>query len=290
VLAWLLAPIAEGVAQSPFASEVVSYTAGEGVPIGFDSPASALGEPTRMSGGIIFPTIAVTPFQPAYMSTELVSIGFGGELIISFDHAVEDDPLNPFGIDLLIFGNAFCTDAAFPAGVSAGLFGEGGTIEVSVDGISWSLIEGISADGPFPTIGWLDAGPYDEFPGNTPATFTRPVNPLLDLTGLSYNNLLAAYDGAGGGAGIDLASVGLAAIRYVRVSNLSATSTPEIDAFADVAPEGTPYDISGDGLVNGVDLGLLLAAWAGDDPEADLNNDGIVDGADIGLLLVGWTL
>jgi hypothetical protein len=41
--------------------------------------------------------------------------------------------------------------------------------------------------------------------------------------------------------------------------------------------------------VNGADLGLLLAAWAGNDCAIDLNGDGAIDGADLGLLLAAWT-
>lgn len=45
-------------------------------------------------------------------------------------------------------------------------------------------------------------------------------------------------------------------------------------------------DLSQDGLVNGADLGILLAAWG--TPGADLNGDGTTDGADLGLLLSAW--
>ncbi|MFO0962219.1 MAG: FG-GAP-like repeat-containing protein [Phycisphaerales bacterium] len=48
-------------------------------------------------------------------------------------------------------------------------------------------------------------------------------------------------------------------------------------------------DINGDGIVNGVDLGLLLGAWGSNDVGADLTHDGVVNGADIGVLLGGWT-
>ncbi len=46
-------------------------------------------------------------------------------------------------------------------------------------------------------------------------------------------------------------------------------------------------DLDGDGVVNGADLGLLLAAWGS--PGADLDGDGTTDGADLGLLLSNWT-
>ena len=51
-----------------------------------------------------------------------------------------------------------------------------------------------------------------------------------------------------------------------------------------------PGDLNGDGLVNGIDLLILLNAWetAGLGGE-DINGDGIVDGADLLILLNNWT-
>ena len=49
-----------------------------------------------------------------------------------------------------------------------------------------------------------------------------------------------------------------------------------------------PADLNGDGLVNGADLGIMLAAWGTADEVADLNGSGSVDGADLGLLLAAW--
>ena len=49
-------------------------------------------------------------------------------------------------------------------------------------------------------------------------------------------------------------------------------------------------DLSGDGAVNGGDLGLLLNAWGGTLPTGvgDVNHDGIVDGVDLAELLGNW--
>jgi formylglycine-generating enzyme required for sulfatase activity len=50
-------------------------------------------------------------------------------------------------------------------------------------------------------------------------------------------------------------------------------------------------DIDGGGLVNSVDLAILLLAWGTPGQgqyDADLNNDGIVEGSDLGMLLVSW--
>jgi predicted outer membrane repeat protein len=54
-------------------------------------------------------------------------------------------------------------------------------------------------------------------------------------------------------------------------------------------PEPVFADLNGDGVVDGADLGLLLASFDTNDPVADLNTDCTVDGADLGLLLSGWT-
>ena len=72
-------------------------------------------------------------------------------------------------------------------------------------------------------------------------------------------------------------SVVEAGIDEVRVLAVSCT-----DAFC-------PADFNQDGVVNGVDLGLLLADW-GTNPgsPADLDGNGEVGGSDIGLLLASW--
>jgi hypothetical protein len=48
-------------------------------------------------------------------------------------------------------------------------------------------------------------------------------------------------------------------------------------------------DLNGDGIVNGLDLGLMLSAWGASGGPADLNNDGIVNGLDLGILLSNWS-
>ena len=45
-------------------------------------------------------------------------------------------------------------------------------------------------------------------------------------------------------------------------------------------------DLNGDGMVDGGDIGLMVAAW--DTDAYDLNGDGTTDGGDLGLLLLDW--
>ncbi len=274
--------------ESPFAVEVIDFQPGVGGVPGYDQPEAGLGEPSRTTGWDWAPE-TVTPFQPAWLPSQVVSLGIGGSLILAFDHDVLDDPRNPFGIDLLIFGNAFCTDPSYPAGVCGTIVDEGGRIDVSPDGRTWLTIPDVAADAAFPTMGFVDSGPYDTIPGIVPTDFTRPVDPAHGgvLSGLGQAAILDVYDGSGGGVGIDLASVGLSAIRYVRIVNDTSGTTPEIDAIADVAPAGLLGDLDGDGTIGGSDLGLLLVAWGGSGA-ADLDGDGVVGGGDLGLLLAGF--
>ena len=51
---------------------------------------------------------------------------------------------------------------------------------------------------------------------------------------------------------------------------------------------GCRFDFDGDGIVDGADLGLLLAAWGTSECPFDADDDGTVDGADLGLLLAEW--
>ncbi len=67
------------------------------------------------------------------------------------------------------------------------------------------------------------------------------------------------------------------------------SSKPVYVYFNDSAALTPTADLNHDGVVDGSDLGLLLAVWGSDDSAADLNGDGIVDGADLGLLLAAWT-
>ncbi len=284
------AAIAGGVAvaESPYAIEVVHFDPGRGGVPGYDQPTAALGEPSRTTGWSWAPE-TVTPFQPAWLPTQIVSLGAAGSITLAFDHDVLDDPGNPYGIDLIVFGNAFCTDPSHPVGVCGAFLAEGGRIDVSLDGVAWITIPGLEADAAYPTMGYADSGPYDTTPGLEPTDFTRPVDPSIgsSLAGMSHVDIVTAYDGSGGGAGIDLAIVGLSAIRFVRIVNDAGITSPEIDAVADVASAGPRGDHDGDGTVGGSDLGLLLAGWGGTGP-ADLDGDGTVGGSDLGLLLAAF--
>ena len=275
------------------ASAVVSYDAGIGAGASYRTPAVALGEPTRFTGAGVEPG-AVTPFRPPFLPTEVVSVGRGGHLVLAFDEPILDDPRNPHGIDLIVYGNAFCSDLAYPGGVAGWTYSEGGTIELSADGVSWSAVPGAEADGGLPTLAWIDAGPYATSPGTEPTAFDVPADPSVtpeSLLGLGWAEIVTAYAGAAGGTRIDLAAAGLAAARFVRVSVAAdAAWIPEIDAVVAVRPAPPSADLDADGGVDGADLGILLGDWgACAGCASDLNGDGAVTGSDLGILLGEWS-
>jgi hypothetical protein len=49
-------------------------------------------------------------------------------------------------------------------------------------------------------------------------------------------------------------------------------------------------DITGDGAVNGADLGIVLSSWGIADSlgTGDVSRDGVVDGEDLALVLSNW--
>jgi hypothetical protein len=255
-LAPLLVFVAPALADD-FASQLISYTPGTNPVPGFTTPAAALGEPTRFTGVGVFPG-AVTPFNPPWMISEIVSLGTGGSLVVRFDQPITNNPAHPYGQDLLIFGNAGYVDLNFPQGQTSGaLFSAGrGRVEVSADGLDWRLLPGAEADAAFPTLGYADlTDPYATDPGAALSDFTRPVDPGFNPAGLSFPQLAAAYAGSGGGTGIDIAASGLASISFIRITNLSLTDTVEIDALSRVAPIPAPATV----LLAFVGAGAILS-------------------------------
>jgi hypothetical protein len=282
------------VADTPrCATTVVRYTAGSGAGGSYRNPASALGPPTRFTGVGIEPG-AVTPFRPAFMPTEIVSIGRGGELVLAFDEPITDDASHPFGVDLIVYGNSFCGDIAYPGGIAGWVFTEGGSIDLSIDGTTWFTVPNAIADGGLPTLGWTDVGPYSTAPGAQPTDPALPIDPQVNadsVAGLSWQELLAVYGNSAGGTRIDLADAGIASARFIRIRVAAdAASVPEVDAVVAVQAARMLGDMNHDQRVNGEDLGMLLGAWGPcADCPADFNRDGHVGGSDLGDLLGNWS-
>lgn len=191
----------------------------------------------------------VLVFQPA---VAVVSIGHGGRLSLLMGRPVlnEDDPVHPFGVDLIVYGNAFFTIRSgtytFYSSPWTLMHNEPAEIWVSADTTVWFRATGVLADDLLPTQS-LDIN-------GAPSDYLRPVPPPLYTNNWfdgtwSYTNTVLAYEGAGGGAGVDLSRLETAegaptslayciAVRFVDVSGVGRSA--EIDAVASVADVPEP--------------------------------------------------
>lgn len=86
------------VSASDFATAVINFTPAPGQFINdpnFSDPSRAIGPP---AGGGLF----------GADNSKLVSLGgFGGSITLAFSAPVTDDPLNPWGLDAIVYSNAF---------------------------------------------------------------------------------------------------------------------------------------------------------------------------------------
>lgn len=239
--------------HAQFADSVVSYTAGSGAT--YTDPNSALGEPSRVTPGMFGGP--VDPFNPPYLSSQLVSAGAGGSLTVQFNSPILNSPGHVFGLDFIIFGNSgfIITNGDFSGGgiTDGSLFGNnpGATrVSVSADNVTYYTLNPSLApvvDGFFPTDGNGD--------------FSLPVNPALNsgsFAGKDMTGIRSLYAGSGGGTGFDISwaedgggqSVFLPGISFVRVDVLSGKS--EIGGFS-VVPEPSTWVLAliGAGLLFG---------------------------------------
>ena len=181
------------LAVAQFATSIVGYDHGTGFAANFTNANAALGAPAAGP--------SITPYAPPFSTTQIVSIGTGGSLTLQFSTPILNDPANPFGLDLLIFGNSFFV-ATNGTGVTARTSGAIFTssvstrVEVSGDGLSWYTLDPALA----PTVGTF-------FPTDGIGNPQLPVNPALsnsDFAGLNVAGIRSLYAGSAGGAGYDL--------------------------------------------------------------------------------------
>ena len=252
----LLLVVAFGAAQANlssaqsdiFADRVTSYEPGIGFAVegssglGYTNANSALGAPSVETPGEFGGP--VTPFAPPYLREQLLSIGADGHLILEFDPPIFNHPANPFGMDLILYGNAgfIITNGNYSGGgiTDGSLFGQAADgvsrLSVSADGATWHLLDETLApvaDGLFPSDG--------------KGRFGAPINPLLrpaDFADADLSQIRRLYQNSAGGTGYDLdwardadgRPVSLPWARFIRIDVLR--DKVEIDAAASVLPAG----------------------------------------------------
>ncbi len=164
-----------------FATEVVDFTAGDGAGFGYDEfPGIVLGEPV--------PT-------PAGGSTDVLSLGLGGSITLTFGAPVVDGP----GPDLVVFENPF------PGWIEPGI------VEVSADGEVWHAFP-CAAEAPFEGCAGLTAAAYP-LPGPDVQTLADVGGDAFDLADLGLTSIThvritdagtaAGYEPPGGGFDLD---------------------------------------------------------------------------------------
>lgn len=256
-------------AESPWASGVVEYDPGDAAGGSYTDQTVVIGEPHRTTTGYVYNEIedsydeidvSVRMTETLWRTDQLLAIGNGGRLVVTFDHDVLNDSRNPYGTDLLVFGNVFFTADNWPeltsiidpssmGGIGGGLLG---TISVSQDNVNWysAILPGVM----MPMQAYISDSSQAHAAGAAPSDYTRPVNPdvsYADFAGLTLQQALDLYNGSGGGLGIDLSNLldadGLAAsldwIRYVKIEGLEG-QTGNVHAFSDVAAVPEPMTMS----------------------------------------------
>ncbi len=166
--------------QPDFATRVVDYTPAPGQSINdasFNDPLAAIGPPS--GGGTLAPN-----------NSDLVSLGgFGGSIILAFDQRVIDDPRNRFGIDAIVFGNAF-----YVSGSGLRRWADAGVLEISLDANG----NGLADDPWFVVAGPAIAGvPVDQqqtqFWDDDPVSPAPPSNPAWYPSEVFYPGRPASY-------------------------------------------------------------------------------------------------
>ncbi len=232
--------------HAQFANAVISYNTGTGFATAFTNGSAALGAPA--SGA------SVTPFAPPFSTSQIVSIGAGGEITLQLNTPILNDPSAPFGVNFILFANEFFTKSS--GGTVSGLFNHAAStlVQVSPDGSTWYTLNPALA----PPVGQL-------FPTDGSGNPQIPVNPTLglnDFTGQTLAGIRSLYSGSAGGAGYDLAwaqdsggnNVDLPSADFIRLEVQSGVV--DLDAIS-ITPEPSAMAIGLAGIV----LLLLAHKW-----------------------------
>jgi len=195
---------------------------------------------------------------------DVVSLGRSGRIDLRFDdNVIVDGP----GVDFTVFENAFLEIGA--GNLTTVPFAEPGRVSVSQDGIEWFA---------FPCALSPGAGPYwpgcaGVYPVLSNGTLAMPhasipsSDPIASLVGQSVFTIQAPA--GSGGDSYDLAAVGLAWARYVRIeaadfdTNVvgSGNSGFDIDAVAAVnSAPSIPLPSLGPGASNGLAIAVVAVA------------------------------
>lgn len=247
-----------------YGSSVVDYTPGTGA-TGFTTTSAALGVP---EGDTSFG--ANTPFNPPFLSSQLLKVGGGGSLTMQLNQPIAVVP----GASIGLFSNNGLWDmdpaTTFDpitfectaggrglAGSPPNLFSNPGTANVSVsaDGIAWKTVSGGAITFANPTNAYSDAIVNLSYGSGT--TLADPFKPftksVTDLSGLWFrdvnqpSDIVRVLNGSAGGTWVDVSGVPLSLINYVKF-DVPSDSRLVVDAVTAV-PEPTCLGLLGVGAI-----------------------------------------
>ncbi len=263
VLVAFAVSLISGPATAQYAAAVVSYDAGTTPHPGYNAKLAALGSPERFTGENVWPG-AVSPFNPAWATDELISVGEGGQLTLRLSNYAVPQAGGP---EIGVFTNASIIDTDYPngqAGSPLGALGvDSAVVDVSANGTDWVSLGEVIFD--IPTNGYIDlTSAYSSTPGSVESDFQQPfTGTATDFGGLPYYDagapdMLDLLAGSGGGTWLDISGTGLAQVGYVRFSvaddlnsgtwlnfELDAVSVSHAAMGAAIVPEPTGIILAG---------------------------------------------
>jgi len=212
-----------GNSRAQFAVEVVSYDAGTTPTPGYTNAAAALGAPEQFSGEGVFPGV-VSPFNPPFLASELVSIGEAGHLTLRLSNYAIPAAGGP---EIGVFSNVGLIDFDFPngmAGSPASTFGfDTAMVDVSDDGTNWVSLGAIDFD--VPTNGYTDlTDPFSAVAGGAGSDPQLPfTGGLHGFAGRKYvdaggPDIVELLAGSAGGKWLDISGTGLSQVGFIRFS------------------------------------------------------------------------
>jgi hypothetical protein len=162
---------------------------------------------------------AITPFNASFNPQNVVAISNGGSLTLHLGSPVVIGPGAALGVHAAVGLN----DASYPNGQNhdpAQTYTDARQADllISADGMHWTDLGTHTFD--VPTNIYTDiSDPYGGHPGAVLADFSKPfTGNLHSFDGENWSQTLATLNGSAGGTWIDLSSVALPDVNYVRFS------------------------------------------------------------------------
>lgn len=192
----------------------------------YNTPSAALGRPASHDS---FAT-DISPFNPNWESSEIVSIGVGGSITLSFANPV---PVSG-GPIIGLFSDAGLLDSSYPNGQPGSPAQTMARAYGAVPAERSAMVEVADASGVFHAVGRLtfvqpsnawasSTDPYGFTPAatGTPADYFTPfTKSLSDFDGLSYGQTISLLNGSAGGTWVTVPQgLGIQTVSYVRIDS-----------------------------------------------------------------------